>query len=92
MFPSQVCCRKYVARASPDHLRFTISSGSPKAALKPRMNLNRSYPVLNITSKLQDHLSGKLTTNGTAAGKFVQKRPAEKSCIYLFLSVVDPQK
>ena len=27
------------ARASPDHLRFTISSESPKAALKPLMDL-----------------------------------------------------
>ena len=30
------------ARASPDHLRFTVSSESPKAVLKPLMNLNRS--------------------------------------------------
>ena len=81
------------AKVSPDHLRFTISSESPKTILKPLTNLNRSsgnhiiglnsyysfafrnpqrYPVLNITSKFQDHLPGKLTaiTNGTAAGKF----------------------
>ena len=31
------------AGAYPDNLRFTISSESPKAALKPLMNLNRSY-------------------------------------------------
>ena len=30
------------ARASPDHLRFTVSSESPQTILKPLMNLNRS--------------------------------------------------
>ena len=30
------------ARASPDHLRFTISSESPKTILKPLMDLDRS--------------------------------------------------
>ena len=31
------------ARASPDHLRFTVSSESPKIVLKTLMNLNRSF-------------------------------------------------